>query len=278
MFVHLIFYPALARADAAPKLRNEVVVFVTYQGRPLADVHFDAMLLALVNTSEIHHSRSRRTPPELAKLSLTETDGRHWTPASYEWGGAGKNGQVRFEGFSPPDRLAPGDAWPPKNVRLLIDLPSEGRFLTDAGETRPYLTLLKADLRPDGTGSLSATWESLWQRLDLSYALGLTLLVELGVVIAYGWHKRVSVRRLLNLLALGVMVNVVSLPVVWFVTLESYSQFGQLRGLVCLLLAEMGATIFEGLAYAWLGRLGLSSGLWLSLLANAASMFMGLIL
>jgi hypothetical protein len=45
-----------------------------------------------------------------------------------------------------------------------------------------------------------------------------------------------------------------------------------------LLLAEAGATVFEGLAYAWLGRLGFYSGLGLSLLANTASMITGLIL
>jgi hypothetical protein len=151
-------------------------------------------------------------------------------------------------------------------------------FLTDVAETRPYLTLLKADLHPDGTGLLTATWESLWQRLGLSYGLGLTLLVELSIVVAYGRYKGAPLKRLLELLALGMIVNFLSLPVVWFVRLESYSKFGQLRGFGCLLLGEVGATVFEGLAYAWPGRLGLRSGLRLSLLANSASLVMGLIL
>jgi hypothetical protein len=248
------------RGDAGPKPKNDVVVSVTYQGRPLADANFKATLMEIAET---------------ARRPLTDADGRQWARANYQWGGDGRNGQVRFDGFSPRQRMDPGGAWPPKQVRLVIDLPSKGSFVTDVAETRPYLTLLRADLHPDGTGSLTRDLESLWQRLDMPYALGLTLLVELSIVAAYGRYKRAPHKRLL---VLCVIVNVLSLPVVWFVTLECYSELGQWRGFGCLVLAELGAAVFEGLAYAWLGRLGLRSGLWLSLLANSASLLMGLIL
>jgi hypothetical protein len=112
----------------------------------------------------------------------------------------------------------------------------------------------------------------------LHYALGVTLLVELSVIAAYSRYKRIPTRKVLNLLALAAMINLLSLPVVWYVTLESYSEFGELSGFCSLLLAEVGATIFEGLAYAWIGGLGLRSGLGLSFLANTASLVMGLIL
>jgi hypothetical protein len=124
---------------------------------------------------------------------------------------------------------------------MAVYLPSEQKwFLTETAETRPYLTLLKSDLQPDGTGSLSASWESLWQRLDLPIALGMTLLVELSIVITYGRYKGLRFARLLLIVLIGIVVNVISLPV--------------------------------------LGRLGLRAGLGISLLANGTSMVLGLIL
>jgi hypothetical protein len=151
----------LARGDAALKPRNDVVVTVTYQGRPLPDGRFKAILLEPVGPGEV------RT----AGAHPAEADDRKWRRANYEWGGEGKNGQVRFDGFSPPERKDPGGALPPKHVRLRIDLPSKGLFLTDVAETKPYLTLLKADLQPGGTGSLRATWESPSLQQWLSFTL-----------------------------------------------------------------------------------------------------------
>jgi hypothetical protein len=274
VFVHLMLSASLSRADAAPKPQNDVVVYVTYEGRRPADHHFRAALLELVALSDRRGGRTRNTM-DLAKLPLTEADGRRWMPAHYEWGGDGANGQVRFQGFHPPDRSDPGGGWPPKYVRLAVYLPSQGTFLTDVTETRPYLTFLKADLRVDGTGSLLPSWESLWQRLAPLYALAITLFIELSIIVAYGWYRRIPLARLV---IVGVIVNVISLPVVWFVTLESYSELGRFWGFGCLLLAELVAALFEGLAYAWLGRLGPRAGLCVSFVANAVSMLLGLLL
>jgi hypothetical protein len=286
---HFILSPCLARADAVPKPENDVVVSVTYQGKPLADVQFKAVLLKLVAPSELRgpaghgaeqlarRERQVNTTSEWATLPLTEVNGWHWTFANV---GDGHNGQVRFHGFWLPGNRDP--SWPdrpPQQVRLAVYLPSERRwFLTEVAETRPYLTFLRSDLRPDGTGSLIAAWESLWQRVDLPIALGLTLLVELSIVLGFGLHKHILPIKLALLLLIGIVVNVVSLPVVWFVTLKSYSELGRLIGFGCFLLAELGATVFEGLAYAWPGRLGLRAGLGISLLANSASMVLGLFL
>jgi len=273
LLAHLSASPA--RADAGPKPVNDVVVHVTYLGKPLSDSHFEATLLELVGPTSVRGGGRTRSTMDLAKMPLSEADGRQWKAALYEWGGQGKNGEVRFQGFHPPDRREPGGGWPPRHVRLVIYLPSEEKlFLTDVAETRPYLTFLKADLQPDGTGSLRTSWESLGQRMGLPYALGLTLLVELAVVIAYGRYQGIALTRLL---VLCVVVNVISLPVVWFVTVACYSEFGELRGFGCLLLAELGATAFEGLAYSWVGRLGIRGGFGVALMANVASMAVGLL-
>jgi hypothetical protein len=94
LLTHLILSTCLARADAVPKPENDVVVSVTYQGKPLADVQFKAVLLQLVAPPELRgptrhgaeqlarRERQVSATSEWATLPLTEANGWRWAYGS----------------------------------------------------------------------------------------------------------------------------------------------------------------------------------------------------
>jgi hypothetical protein len=61
---------SLARGEAAPKPKNDVVVSVTYQEEPLADAHFEATLLELVGPGG---RRQREAAPDRGRWATMGT-------------------------------------------------------------------------------------------------------------------------------------------------------------------------------------------------------------
>ena len=122
-------------------------------------------------------------------------------------------------------------------------------------------------LRHDGPSGL--------QHLSFLQALGITLVVELLIVFVYCRRKKLSLVRPLRV---GIWANLLTLPVVWFlviemqVTLATASEIGVFIGI------EVSAALFEGVMYAWRGKLGWKSGMSVSFVANTASALLGLVL
>ena len=264
----LAFAASPAVADVGPKLPDSVVVTVTYEGEPLEDPGAVAALLSLA--SEQQDPINMAVPvPQLDTLKLVDPSGNVWTYAGYLWGGKYKNGKFRFHGFQPVGGMA-------ENVRVAVYLPSQDKtFVTDIAPTRPYLARMTADLHADGTGTLRLNWPSALQDLPFLQALGITLAVELLIVFVYSRRKKTPLARPLRV---GIWANLLTLPVVWFlviglqVTLATAGEIGVFVGI------EVLAALFEGVMYAWRGKLGWKSGMSVSFIANTASALVGLVL
>ena len=263
--IGLVAFPTVAAADVGPK--PELTVRVTYQGGPVPDPKFQAQLLTCAEPGA-RPFRSERQLPGLDRLDLRDASGCVWQGPSHPVsGGDCEQGQCHF-GYMLPSRL-----------RLAVYLPSQGRlYVTDAAERSGMHARLVADLNADGTGRLQPEavpfYDRDWSAGDVVAALALTIVVELGVVLAYvRWTKRPR-RRLLLTCLLG---NVLTLPFVWLFAALLYAVGGSAAGLVGLALAELGAWLAEALLYLWVGRLPASRAFLLSLVANCASFLVGVV-
>jgi hypothetical protein len=277
--VVFLFAARPARADLGPKFDDHVYFNVTLNGEPLPDASFDAALLRYYPPGSEARARadnSGRSIPSLGDLPADESGGR-WSYANYKWGGRGGNGRVDFHGFY-------YDGGIPDRVRLAVYLPSQQKlYVTDVAPTHPLLRTYRADLRPDGGGTLTLNrsgafavdwlW-GLWQ-LGFGPALALTLLAEGLVVWAYArWWDATDTR----LVRICLVANVLTLPVVWVATVIGFNLPSVYwSGLGAFAGVELFVTALEGLAYATLGRLGWSRGMALACLANAASVGVGVV-
>jgi hypothetical protein len=275
MLAGLLGFAAPVHADMGPKPDDRLHFFVTYAGEPLPDTEFVATVLRFYPLGSTRRSGpSGAAVPGLTDLPLSAPDGQ-WARTSH-WGGQGAHGHVEFYGFFEGGGV-------PDQIRLAVYLPSQAKvFLSDVAETHPLLRTYQVDLQPDGTatlrldrtGAFAVDWlAGLW-RLGMWLALGLTLLIE-GTVVAI--FARRYKRPLARLFWCCLGVNLLTLPVVWAVTVTGFFFLGPWRGFVVLAIAELAAVLFEGLVYATLGRLGWAKGLRLALLANAASLGLGII-
>jgi hypothetical protein len=66
--------------------------------------------------------------------------------------------------------------------------------------------------------------------------------------------------------------------VVWFFVIQSQWMLGPEIGFVVFVGIELLAALFEGILYGWRGRMGWKAGITVSLIANAASALLGLVL
>lgn len=264
----LVFASSPAVADVGPKLPDAVVVTVTCEGKPLEDQGAVAALLSLA--SEEQDPINMAVPvPQMDPSKLVDPGGKVWTYAGYLWSGEYRDGKFRFNGFQPVGGK-------PDQVRVAVYLPSHDKaFLTDISATRPYLDRMTADLHADGTGTLRHDWPSVLQHLPFLQALGITLAVELLIVFVYCRRKKLPLTRPLRV---GIWANLLTLPVVWVfvillpVTLATANEIGIFVGI------EVAAALFEGVMYAWRGKLGWKAGMSVAFMANAASALLGLAL
>jgi len=258
-----------------PKPDDRLFFSVTYAGGPLPDAQFTATVLRFEPLGSTQKSGPRgASVPGLADLDLSAPGGR-WGNTRH-WGGEGAHGHVEFNGFFEGGGV-------PEEIRVAVYLPSQGKvFVSEVAETHPLLRTYHVDLQPDGTatlrldrtGAFAVDWlAGLW-RLGMWLALGLTLLIEGTVVAIFARRYKQPVARLLWC-CLG--VNVLTLPMVWAVTVTGFFFLGPRWGFVVLAIAEVAALRFPGLVYATLGRLGWAKGFRLSLLANAASLGFGIV-
>ena len=206
-------------------------------------------------------------------------------------GGVCAQGRVKFEGLA----VAAGF---PEDVRVAVFIPSLRKLcVTDAVKVSGPYCYLRADLLADGSGRLAVLKVLPWRGLDLLTAVALTLLVEVLVVIAHDRRLQTEFQRkfdaksltdrefrcladssrLPKCLGLCLLLNLLTIPVLWWFVTRAYQEQSAAIGHLSLAGAELLAGVFEGLGYAWIAKLGLRRGLVLGLVANAASFAVGLL-
>jgi len=278
IFTALYGKPAPVRADVGPPPPpDDIRVKVTFHGKALPESVFRAVALSSgpISSGPGKRNRGQHDVPGLTERALKEPDGQTWLPIR---SAEGKDGQVT---------LTRSDRWDslPDRIRLAIYLPESGRlFVTDALSIRPYLNYLHADVHADGTGTLGHS-PGLLAFLDLyfvrkspqmGWALGLTLLLELPLVLVWSFVARLSFKRMLWA---GLIGNLISLPLVWFVTVGCEFEFGlSWTSLTFFGLAEAAAVLFEGSLYIRLGGAPKIPAYIFSFGANALTMCTGVLL
>jgi len=111
---------------------------------------------------------------------------------------------------------------------------------------------------------------------QMGWALGLTLLLELPLVLVWSFVARLSFKRMLWA---GLIGNLISLPLVWFVTVGCEFEFGlSWTSLTFFGLAEAAAVLFEGSLYIRLGGAPKIPAYIFSFGANALTMCTGVLL
>jgi hypothetical protein len=274
--------PDSVRADVGPRFEEpRILVRITRQGMPLSEP-FEALLLKPQPT------RDPRTDPwqdsELATGGLSRLTAPRSVPQTARagcplgtWGSTVSRtpagGLVAFH-FRPDREPVPF------RVRVALHLPQEQRVVvTTAAPTRPYVTELTVDLAADGTGSLEVTprWPVTVVLGVLSKhvpALGLALLatvvLEVLVVAACAWiWKRDRDDRLYGAVVLG---NLITVPLVWFVSIYGKVELTPGGWPVAFLLAELTAAAFEGWLYYSIAKVPIHTGLIWSALANGVTL------
>jgi hypothetical protein len=108
---------------------------------------------------------------------------------------------------------------------------------------------------------------------SLGLALLVTVVLELVVVAVCAWlRKGGRVPRLYRTVVLG---NLITVPLVWFVSVYGKVELGPGGWPVAFLLAEVAAAAFEGWLYYRITRIHLSTGLLWATLANGATLLVG---
>jgi hypothetical protein len=250
-------------ADMGPKPHMDI--HVTYEGGPVPDAAFQARVLTCAAGDEVPYQKGQPLPG-LEQVELQDPAGCRWQEPDYPvWGGDCTDGRCWFSYRLPP------------RFRLAVYLPSQDRlFVTDAAERRGIYDSFVADLSPDGTGRLrpATGLARAWTVQGIAAALPLTLAVETAAILLFAQRRRQPCRRLL---LTGLVANLLTLPGVWAVAGLAAMLGGPQAGLVALGLLELGAWEVEGAAYATFGRLSLGAALLLSVIANAASLGLGLL-
>lgn len=166
--------------------------------------------------------------------------------------------------------------------RLTIELPGQStRFVTSAVTPRPFLNYLAVDLNEDGTGTLEqlAGPDVL---LDLFFvrnlermglALAITLAIELLLVLVWTLVVKLPVGRLL---LVGLVGNLLSLPVVWLMTGWSHVALSDPDAhWIVFWSVEAAAVLWEAFLYIRWGRMSRMQALLLAFLANTLSVVTG---
>jgi hypothetical protein len=102
-------------------------------------------------------------------------------------------------------------------------------------------------------------------------ALLLTLLIEIPIAVGICKMGRWAPGELWQVALVSVGASLLTHPLLWMAA-------DLVRTLPSLLLAETGIALLEGVVYAWAAGLGLWRGQLVSLLANGASLGVGLAL
>ena len=174
----------------------------------------------------------------------------------------------------------------PSQVRLAVIVPGmEKQLVTNAVRPSVHYAILDAELSLDGRAELRSVPTPLWGRLDFFKALMLTLLIECILVRAIVMRGTVKPRfaesnrkvRTAWIVAVCVIVNVLSLPVLWIVTGHYLFIHGFTHGVLIFLFLEVVVLLAEGTAYGLLTRLSWRTAFLAALSANITTCLLGFV-
>jgi hypothetical protein len=283
--IFCLLAPRAALADMGPRLNTTLTFTLTDNGQPLRDVEVRAVILELKPESspgiEVFNNgkRERETIPSLDSTPLPGEDEKVWTYNEYYRFGELSNGRLSFRGYYQ------GRDHAPSRFRLAVYLPAKDRLFVSEPVDRHFLFRdYRADLRPDSTltvtpertGKFLVDWIVGAWNVGFWVSLALTVLIEYWIVALYA--RRYPAYRV-RLLVSCVILNLLTVPVVWFVTMLNFLQGPPLYSLLLFVLAEIIVVLVEGGWYTLICRpgLGLWGGMLLSFTANAASLAAGVI-
>lgn len=111
----------------------------------------------------------------------------------------------------------------------------------------------------------------LFESYELNFlsAFLFTLLIE-GIIVYYLYNPDKKTTKIKKLIPVIIFVNLITLPLVWFVFPLFFLEYTSF-----IILAELFAFIAEALLYSYFFRLNIKEALKISFLANLASFLFG---
>lgn len=291
-WILLLSNAATARADFGPKLITRVRITAQLNGRPLPDNATAALLSPAPQAGDGPANASKRVPGLV--VPWKDDSGQEWNYAGYLWGGKFEDGAVTFQGFMDYKFHKTAPRGLPSLVRLVVyDPRTERLYVTAPASPGQHLALMQARLRSDGEGELTSIPIPFWQQLDFWKALLITLIVECVIVVRIvrnspqpeGDNISDRPRRASRLIRVCVLINLLTLPLVWFFGGELLYQFGFWVGTLAFLGLELMAFLTEAVFYRGVfsfyrkeSRLPWPVAMRASLLANLTTLLLGFVL
>ncbi|WP_182868796.1 hypothetical protein [Stieleria mannarensis] len=281
-----------ADADFGLKLMTNVRIDVHLDGRSLPDGAKAALLAPSPWSTDAPVNAAERVPGLV--VPWQDEEGEQWNYAAYLWGGDVQKGGVTFSGFWDYRLSDPPIQGLPKIVRLAVyDPRTERLYVTSPASPGQHLALMRAELSSSGSGILDSLLIPFWQRLDFWKAMLITLMVECFIVIWVVCVSRTTddgqatgrAYRKTRLIRVCLLVNLLTLPLVWFFGGEFIFRFGFWWGTATFLGLEAMAFLIEAVFYRGVlttsdrtSRLPWSIALRASLLANLTTFLLGFVL
>lgn len=253
LLIAFILLPLIS-ADLGPK--PTVDIDVSYMGTMISDNAFNAKMLVCNQDERLNPSRDL-----IHQLNISEYDSNkscYWEPAYFAWGGDCKDSKCNFGYF------------PPQKFKLAVYVPSLNKvFISNEISRNNFNSNYKLELNSDGSANIYETTPFLKKDKISSFikTLIITLFLELVVALIFLSIAKIRKKLLLSVL----LVNVISLPIVWFI----FPFIGNI--ILVILLAEIFAFVFEAYFIYYLNKkdISLKKSFILSLLMNLASLIIG---
>lgn len=252
LVIMLVLASAFVLADMGPKPTADIEL--TLDGRQINTEAYGVLLSCM----EERHDYGRCDMPGEVCRMFNETviqDSCTWRWNKLAWGGC-ETGSCHFH-YHLPERF-----------RLAVYIPElDQTFITDPVTRKGFHSSFSTDLSMDGTGTIVET-TPLYKLPKISsfiFALIATLLIEMIVAVIIFWILKVDKKNLLWV----ALMNIISLPVVWFVF--------PIISIVQLMIvgAELFAFAFEASFLHYIAKLSLKRSIITSLVLNIASFVIG---
>ena len=276
MLLSLISLPILVFADMfTPASMN---VDVTLDGKKITEDSPRAMLLfCLEKNSKLddsyyngYYSDFFSTVPKLVIDEYSEKDKCYWQPSILA------NSGYKNSSFSARLVLPPGSELVKSNFKLAVYLPTQDKIYISPETTRDsfrssYQANLLSSNRTIEIKDTTTFWKTpqAHEIKNLIFALVLTQIIELLVALIYLSSNKLSKKILFSVFIL----NLISLPIVWFIA----SLFKTDLLFLAIVVGEVFAFTFEAYLIHFLNKkvLSLGQSFILSLIMNAASFVIG---
>ncbi len=257
--------PVTALADAGPK--PSMRINLLHAGQPVDGSAFEFRLL-VCDANASANGDPKGTLPGLELLDLSDPSGCTWQVPAYPIWFSNEADAVSVNGYLPT------------TFRLAAYSAADGQlWLSNSAKREGMYASFTVNLLDDGSALLEPMqgniFQKSWKIEAIIAALGLSLLLETALAVGYAqWRRRP--RR--PFVLVSVVGNIITLPIVWLLAGFGYMFGGPSAGLVLLAVGEVCAVFFEALLYKLVAKERFGWALLLSLVANAVSYTVGLLL